>query len=138
LGLGDGRLHRWVDHTGELELELSAPTEEGIFADALHALRELLDAGGGRPAIERQRVSVSAPERPLLLAEWLGELAYRAETDGFVAHAATDLRLGSDRLEAMVEGRRGRPPHLVKAITYHELRFDRDGGGWRAHVVLDV
>jgi protein archease len=132
-------LHRWVEHTGELELELSAPTEAGIFADALGALRELLDEDtDGGPATDCRPVCVSAPERPLLLAEWLGELAYRAETEGFVPHAATDLRLAPDRLEAIVEGRHGHPAHLVKAITYHELRFDRAGDGWRAHLVLDV
>jgi SHS2 domain-containing protein len=132
-------VYRWVEHTGELELELSAPTEEGIFADALNALRELLDEGAdAEPATDRQPVSVSAPERPLLLAEWLGELAYRAETEGFVPLVATDLRLSPQRLEATVDGCRGHPAHLVKAITYHELRFDRDGCGWRAHVVLDV
>lgn len=134
-----GRVHRWVEHTGELELELSAPTEEGVFADALDALRELLDEDDeDAPATESQRVSVSAPERPLLLAEWLGELVFRAEIDGFVPRVATDLTLAPDRLEATVEGRPGRPVHLVKAVTYHELRFGRDGDRWRAHVVLDV
>ncbi|MFL5819234.1 MAG: archease [Solirubrobacteraceae bacterium] len=137
--MGDRRLHRWVEHTGELELELSSSTEEGVFADALAALGELLDEGGGtRPATDRQQVSVTAPERALLLAEWLGELAFRAETEGFVPLSVAELGLTADRLEATVEGRTGRPAHLVKAVTYHELRFERDGDRWRAHLVLDV
>ena len=40
--------YRWVEHTAELEMEIEAPTEEGVFVDALHALAELLgDEGGG-------------------------------------------------------------------------------------------
>ena len=131
-------MHRWVEHTGELELELSAPSEEAIFVDAMQALNELLEEGEGGEPTGPRRVSVSAPERPLLLAEWLGELIYRAETEGFVPHRVTDLSLAPDRLEAIVEGRTARPAHLVQAVTYHELRFDRDNDGWRAHVVLDV
>jgi SHS2 domain-containing protein len=136
--MGDGDVHRWVDHTGELELELSAPSEEAIFADALEALRELLEESGDGGPTDRRRVSVSAPERTLLLVEWLGELIYRAETEGFVPRRVADLSLAPNRLDATVEGRRGRPAHLVKAVTYHELRFDRDTDGWRAHLVLDV
>ena len=131
-------MHRWIEHTGELELELSAPSEEAVFVDAMEALSELLDEGGDAEPTDRRRVSVSAPERALLLAEWLGELIYRAETEGFVARRVADVSLAPDHLEATVEGRPGRPAHLVKAVTYHELRFARDGDGWRAHVVLDV
>jgi len=131
-------VYRWVDHTGELELELNAATEEGVFADALAALGELLDERGGASApTHRQQVSVTAPERALLLAEWLGELLFHAETQGFVPLAA-ELRLGGERLEASVVGRPGTPAHLVKAVTYHELRFARNGDRWSAHVVLDV
>jgi SHS2 domain-containing protein len=132
-------VYRWVEHTGELELELSAPTEEGVFADALAALGELLaEDAEATPPTDRQQVSVTAPERALLLAEWLGELVFRAETEGFVPLATPELRLAGDRLEATVEGRPGTPAHLVKAVTYHQLRFERDGEQWRAHVVLDV
>jgi len=40
---------RWVEHTGELEIEIEAATGEGVFVDALRALAELLDAG--RPGL---------------------------------------------------------------------------------------
>lgn len=40
--------YRWVDHTAELELSIEARSAEGVFADALRALAELLagDAAG--------------------------------------------------------------------------------------------
>jgi protein archease len=136
--MGDGDVHRWVEHTGELELELSAPGEEAIFIDAMEALSELLDEVQHPESTDRRRVSVAASERALLLAEWLGELIYRAETEGFVPRRVAGISLAPDRLDATVEGRLGRPVHLVKAVTYHELRFGRDGDGWLAHVVLDV
>jgi SHS2 domain-containing protein len=50
--------------------------------------------------------------------------------------ASIDLEERS--LRAEVEGRAGRPPHLVKAVTYHGLELVQDGKNWRARVILDV
>ena len=45
-------MYRWLDHTAELELALEAPTEQGVLAYALAALRELLEGEerGGNPS----------------------------------------------------------------------------------------
>jgi SHS2 domain-containing protein len=34
--------YRWVEHTGELELAIDAPTERAVFEDGFEAMRELL------------------------------------------------------------------------------------------------
>ena len=106
-------MYRWVDHTGELELELEAATELGVFEEALAAL-------GG------------------LLAEWLSELAYLAESEGFVPARAERLELTGKALEATVVGRRASPSSLVKAVTYHRLGIWEEDETWRARVILDV
>lgn len=134
--------HRWIDHTAELELEVRAASEDGVLAEALAALAEILDEGegeGGRhgPATTR-RVAIQARTRAVLFAEWLAELAFLAETQGLVPERIADLELGAEGLEATVEGRLGEPRHLVKAVTYHRLAFERSGDGWRATAVLDV
>jgi protein archease len=129
-------VHRWVEHTAELELEVVAAREEDVFVEALRALSELLGDGDAEPA--QRRVSVRASDRAALLADWLEELVFLAETEGLVPLHAADVRLGPDRLEAVVHARRGRPRSYVKAVTYHGLVFEPDGEGWRARVVLDV
>jgi SHS2 domain-containing protein len=129
-------VHRWVDHTAEVELEIEAASECEVFADALAALAELLGARG--ESDERRVVSTSAPDRPALLAAWLEELVFLAETEGFEALVLESLELTEGALEATVTGRRGEPPPLVKAVTYHRLAFGRTGAGYRARVVLDV
>jgi protein archease len=130
-------LHRWVEHTGELELTLEASDEAEVFAAALAALRELLDDGSTGPA-ERRRVTLRSPERATLLADWIDELVFLAETEDFVAERVDAFELRPDGLDATVLGRRGRPPHLVKAVTYHGLEFAADGDRVRARAVLDV
>jgi SHS2 domain-containing protein len=134
-------MYRWVEHTGELEVEIEAPTAEGVFEHGFEAMREVL--GGDAPGDERaptppRPVWLTAADRAALLAEWLSELAFLAESEGLVPERLASLELGARDLHAVVEGRRGRPPHLVKAATYHRLALVRAGDGWRATVVLDV
>jgi SHS2 domain-containing protein len=137
-------VHRWVDHTAELELEIEAASERGVFEEALAALGGLLAerAGGEKEDTEaepaRLEVSASAPDRATLLAEWLSELAYLAESEGLVPTRAECLELTDNALHATVVGRRASPPHLVKAVTYHRLGIWEEDKTWRARVIFDV
>lgn len=129
--------YRWVEHTGELELEIEAPTKPAVFLEALEAFSELVGGDGGVDA-EPLRMEVLGDDQASLLVAWLDELVFLAETQGFVAERATELELDEGVLRAMLRGQVGDPPHLVKAVTLHRLEFEPDDEGWRARVVLDV
>jgi SHS2 domain-containing protein len=141
----------WADHTGELELHVEAATPAAVLAEALCAIGELLggeegertrDAkGGGQEdaALVERELAVEAADRPALLAAWIDELVFLAETEGLVPIDVAGLRLDGDRLSATVIAREGEPPHLVKGATFHRLAFERSAeGGYHATVVLDV
>jgi len=131
--------HRWIEHTAELQLELHARSEAAIFGQAVLALRELLEDDGPVTGDRAERsVEVEATDRGALLAEWLAELVFLAETEGLVPDEARDLVVGEDSVTAVVVGRTSEPRHLVKAVTYHDLELHRDRDGWRGNVVLDV
>jgi SHS2 domain-containing protein len=130
----------WGEHTGELELWVTAASERDVFEEALRAVAELLgdedDAATG--ATSSRLVAVEGGDHARLLAGWLEELAFLAETEGFVAERAEELRLAPAGVSARVVGRVGAPPHLIKAVTLHRLAFEQADDGWRARVVLDV
>jgi SHS2 domain-containing protein len=133
-------VYRWVEHTGELELGIEAPTEEAVFAEALTAFAEVVGEDGGSRAERREvEVKLEAYDRQALLAEWLNEFVYLADADRFVPEQVLRLELDGGRLRAILMGYRGEPRPLVKAVTMHGLRHERDDRvGWRARVVLDV
>ena len=118
-------------------MEIEAATEEALFTDALHALRELLadDLAGARVWRE---VALECHERAALLVLWLDELVFLAETEDLVPEEVERMELSDSDLVAVVRCRRSRPRHLVKGATYHDLAFERSNGGFRAKVVLDV
>jgi SHS2 domain-containing protein len=130
--------YRWVEHTAEIELAIEETSPEGILAEALVALGDVLpeDRGGDRASRE---IEIDAPDLPALLAEWLNELVYLAERDGFVAERVERLHLDGTRLSAVVSGSRASPQSLIKAVTYHRLEMkELDGGRWSARVTVDV
>ncbi len=133
-------MYRFAEHAGEIEVELEAADETGIFAAALEAFAELVseeeDDGGGEP-LERE-VELQADDRALLLADWLNELVFLAEVERLVPHRLEALELADGHLRAMVSGHRGRPRQLVKAVTLNNLEFGQKGGVWHARIVLDV
>ena len=131
-------MYRWIDHTSEVELLIEAADERTVYADAVAALAELLDDGADAGATDVQHLSGAAADRAMLLADLLAEVAFRAENEDFVPVSLRSIDVAGERWEAAVAGRPGRPPHLVKAVTYHRLSFEPVEGGFRATVVLDV
>jgi SHS2 domain-containing protein len=133
-------VYRWVDHTSEVELEIEAAGEREVFEEAARALAELLglDATDVSDSITERRVAARATDRPALLAAWIDELAFLAESEGFVATRVVGLELEPAGLHATVAGVIDEPPPLVKAVTYHRLAFERAGGRYVARVILDV
>jgi SHS2 domain-containing protein len=130
-------VYRWVDHTGELELHIEAATLAGVFEDALAAFAELLAEGAGERSASHE-IRLEASEPALLLADFLGELVFLAETRDFVPERFTHLEVTETRLRGGVSGSTGRPAHLVKAVTYHGLELRKEDHGFRARAVLDV
>ena len=133
-------MYRWIDHTGELELHVEADSERAVLEEATRALSELLhrDEESVDGEAVTHEVTIEADDRAVLLAAWLEELVFLAETEATIPEGVRFEVLDGSGLRAHVDRRRGRPPHLVKAVTYHRLTFDPHGDGWRATVVLDV
>jgi SHS2 domain-containing protein len=127
--------YEWVDHTAEVQLEIDAASDEDAFAEATAALGELL----GRPGDRRttRELAVEAGDRASQLVAWLEELVFLAEMESFVAVRLIEIDLDGRRA-GVVEGGDAPATYLVKAVTYHGLRFEREGDRVRATVVLDV
>jgi SHS2 domain-containing protein len=129
---------RFLNHPGEVELAVDAAGESEIYAEALRAFAELVGLDtGGHPG--ERHIRLEAPDRVSLLVDWLNELVYLADIDGFVPDEIETMSLEETRLDALVSGRLdAAPSSLVKAGTFSGAAFERGANGWRARIVLDV
>jgi SHS2 domain-containing protein len=138
-----GRLspsHEVVDHTSEVQLRLRAGSLGELLAEAGRALAMIQLGGTAGPATGPWlEIEVSSPDRASLVADWLNELVFLAETERWVAtEFDIDLTDGQS-VRARVRGvPMERVPGLVKAATLHGLRLEDVAGGMEGEVILDV
>jgi SHS2 domain-containing protein len=132
----------WLtEHTGEVVLNVRAPTLPALFAAGGRGLAGLMlgDEVGHGPETAHDHVVVEARDREALLVAWLDELVYRAETAKAV-FTRFEVKLADERhLAADIHGvtpTSFRNP--VKAATYHRLSIAERDGEYVAAVVLDV
>jgi SHS2 domain-containing protein len=94
---------------------------------------------------ERARRIVQADGADLeeLLIAYLGELLYLHHGEGMLLRRV-EIRDGpSDRVEAVAFGEffdpaRHRIEREIKAVTYHGVLVEEEGGTWRCRVILDI
>lgn len=129
--------HRWVEHTAELELEITGEDERAVFAQALRAFGELVGDARAGAAVSRC-ITLPGEDPATRLAQWLDELVFLAETEALVPGAVTRFARGPREVDAAVTCHRGAPRTIVKGVTYHHLSFVPVSGGYTATVVLDV
>jgi SHS2 domain-containing protein len=99
------------------------------------------------PAKVRQdqvvEVACSAPDRELLLVDWLNAWVYEIATRDML-FSRFEVTLADDALHGLGWGEpldraRHRPAVEIKGATYTELRvWQEDAGTWHARCVVDV
>jgi len=132
--------HEVVEHTSEIRLLLRAGSLGELLAEAGRALAELQLRGPPAPPDDDWRsIEVSAPDRAAVLADWLNELVFQAETGRWVATEFRVEQARETRVHARARGvKLDHVPGLVKAATLHGLRVEEVPGGLEGEVVLDV
>ena len=89
------------------------------------------------------KISCSAPNTELLLAEWLNSLIFEMATRNML-FSRFDVHLEGNHLEADVRGEaidvaRHHPAVEIKGATYTSLKVARQpDGSWMAQCVVDV
>jgi SHS2 domain-containing protein len=86
---------------------------------------------------------MSGPDVESVLVDWLSEILYLHDAEGWLFREFEIQRLDDHSLAAVARGEKfQRPRHqaklLVKAITDHQLALEETPQGWRAQVYVDI
>ncbi len=130
------------DHTADLGLHIEAPTLNELFEEAALALTSVIIENSDAVRAARQtEITLQESDPELLFFDWLSELLFAFESDGFLVEGAK-VDVNGNSLSAVVHGEsmseRHEPGHEVKAITYHGLRVAETESGWEAEVIVDI
>jgi len=136
-------MYEIFEHTADVGLRARAADLEGLFEEAARALFSVIvaDLQTVRP-VQQVPVLIEAANTDDLLFDWLAELLYTFETRGLLL-AEFDVSVDEAGLRAIASGEpidrdRHQLQTEVKAITYHQLKVERDQTGWLAEVIVDV
>lgn len=127
---------RWLNRSGQRELEVRAPAPEQLFAAAAVAVGTSLDDRCKADEPDRLPVLLTAPDLSALLAAFLDDILYLASVEGFVGHSVERLEIRELRLRAALTGATCSAPPSVPTI--HTVSVERDAAfaTWVALIAL--
>lgn len=134
---------RLLEHTADVGFEAIGESREEAFSNAALALQDLsvdLDSIAPRDEIA---IAVDGENAQELLVNWLSQILYLFDAEGWLFREFQLRRLEEQSLEAVGRGEKfDRDRHhvklQVKAITYHQLALEKVPAGWRAQVYVDI
>ena len=134
---------QFLDHTADAGILVQAPDLKELFARAAWGMFSLVtDVDTVRP-VERSRFRIEASDLAALMVNWLSELNYRHVTEHRLFGKFSIIEIGEEWLLAEVAGERLDPTRHkifteIKAVTFHDLRVERDDRGWKTQIIFDL
>ncbi len=134
---------RFLNHTGDLALEIYGQGLADLFENAGEALFQVItDPSKVQEKVEKEIV-LPYEDLETLMVDWLGELVYLHDVEGLLLRRFEVGKVEDGRFEAKCWGESFQEgQHIirtgVKAVTFHQLEVRELGGRWRARVVLDL
>ena len=134
---------RHFRHMADIGVHGWGATPEEAFEQAALALTGVITDPRAVRALTPVEIDCAAPDRELLLADWLNALVYEMATRGML-FARFEVSLRDHGLRGRAWGEaldraRHAPAVEVKGATYTGLGVDQDDDGvWHARCVVDV
>ena len=132
-----------IDHTADVGIIAYGADVKDLFSNAALALCSLITE---LESIEEKLhfdLKVSSEDRDSLLVEWLNEFIYLFDVEHILFNRFDIESLTPNQLKAVCYGETFDPvKHKIKmgikAATYHMLKLDKNGGGYKAQIIFDI
>ena len=130
------------EHEADIGIRGFGSSPEQAFENAAVALYSVMVNTGKIEPREKKAVTVSAPDRELLLVEWLNALLSLSDIERLV-FSKFEVKIKDTSLTGIAWGepldRAWHEAHVeVKGATYHMLSVKEEDGRYRAQCVVDV
>jgi SHS2 domain-containing protein len=132
-----------IDMSGDAGVRATGVTKEAVLRDAAVGMYSLITDLASVETTGSLEVHVEADSLDGLLVRYLNELIFQFDTYGFIGREV-DVKISGDfSLAALVRGEpfdigRHEQRLLIKAATYHNVRFEKAGRQWVAEVMFDI
>jgi len=132
-----------IDHAADVGIIAYGADVEELFSNAALALFSLITDPERVEEKLHLNLEVSSEDTDSLLIEWLNELIYFFDAKHMLFNRFDIGNVTHNELKATCYGEGFDPmKHKikigVKAATYHMLKLDKNGDGYKAQIILDI
>ena len=144
--LGDAFDVEEVDHTADEGFIVRALDRADLFAAAAEALGAIVvdpQSVAAREVFPVRVAGLPDDDDEARMVAWLSEVLYALDGERIAARRVAVIADEGEAVDAVIVGERlDEARHglrtAVKAITWHGLEVQREDGGWRARVIVDI
>lgn len=124
-------------------MEIYGKTLPELFANAAHAVFDVITDLSLIQSAEQRQVVVEGEGWEDLLVNYLREILYLFNGEGFLLKQCSIVKIDAHHLEAQVSGEPFNPAKHrinveIKAVTYHQAAVKNTPDGWMGKVIFDV
>ena len=132
-----------LEHTADVGLRIYGRTLAELFANAGLGLMSLAMEPQPIRLEDRLSLAVSAADVEQLLVNWLSEILYHMDAEGwvfgdFIIQRCDRTFIAGEGLGERRELDLRTRAVAVKAVTYHQLSVSETPDGWQATVYFDI
>jgi SHS2 domain-containing protein len=135
-----------LEHTADVGLRAFGASISELYVNAARGMVALAldteEGTGGVPPEQSRKLSASGEDREELLVNFLSEVLFALDTEGWRFGEFRIQKLDATSIEAEAWGQKVQYSEhnrvAVKAVTYHQLSVMQKNGAWEAVVYFDI
>ncbi len=136
--------YEFLEHTADAKFIVRAASIEEAFSEAAIATFDIITDVEKVKGATQQKIHVESERKRTLLYDFLNELVYLVDTEGWLLHKVESLSIvekdGMFVLDALLLGDSGEYEILtqVKSVTYSDMEIVENDDGVMLTVVHDI
>ena len=135
--------YKILEHTADLAIRVWGKDEKELFVNAARAFFDVITDINTIRCKKTLLVKVEGADLEECFFNWLDELLSLFDARGFVGREIEILNWQPFCLEARIKWEKYNPKHhplktAIKAITYHNLKVQKEGRLYVAEVLFDI
>jgi SHS2 domain-containing protein len=130
-------------HTADIGFRAKAENLRELFEAAARALVAIAMDNHDVNPVKSIAISATGDSNESLLVNWLNEVLYCLDGERLAiaqckVRDLTEVRVTGEVLGEPRNAARHEPRMVVKGVTYHQLKIEKDERGWSCEVYVDV
>lgn len=134
-----------LEHTADLKIKAFGKTKEELFANAAYGMFQQIESRKGEKGLPAQagevtrKIKIESVDLEALLVDFLSELLSLSDQYNEI-YRDCKLKITDDKLlEGEISGNKVESFETeIKAVTYHELKIEKENSHLTAEIVFDI